>query len=263
MKKNHLLCLLSLFISSAYAVDDCRDELRNTHRENLHLMTQKIVYGPIKSIKSVSYASTPTGSPLDTKTLQMQFSTCSALESYQSESKWFLDKELNSSLKRTIQKNPTYEMVNIISFGQPIQSIEGKFTFEQDPSGKISTIKTHDQAGNDYTVSTTYKNGKIDSTKGFTEGVEVFYQYSYDDQGKLVSMVGNSGQDIRQFSYDTHGFFKQEIRKIKLNNEEVSTTIECLETDKFGNCLTEKLTNSRSNLPDTLIETFKYQYEYY
>ncbi|QKJ51218.1 hypothetical protein G9396_11390 [Providencia rettgeri] len=76
-------------------------------------------------------------------------------------------------------------------------------------------------------------------------------------------MVGNSGQDIRQFSYDTHGFFKQEIRKIKLNNEEVSTTIECLETDKFGNCLTEKLTNSRSNLPDTLIETFKYQYEYY
>ncbi|QKJ51219.1 hypothetical protein G9396_11395 [Providencia rettgeri] len=44
MKKNHLLCLLSLFISSAYAVDDCRDELRNTHRENLHLMTQKIVY---------------------------------------------------------------------------------------------------------------------------------------------------------------------------------------------------------------------------
>lgn len=62
MKKNHLLCLLSLFISSTYAVDDCRDELRNTHRENLHLMTQKIVYGPIKSIKSVSYTSAPTGS---------------------------------------------------------------------------------------------------------------------------------------------------------------------------------------------------------
>lgn len=119
MKKAVLLSLFSLLATSAYAAENCSDKQRNMHSDNLHLMTQKIVYGPVKTIKSVSYSSVPKGSSLDTKTIEMAFLPCGELESYQSESKWFLNGELNSSLKRTIQKKPAYEMVNLISLGHP------------------------------------------------------------------------------------------------------------------------------------------------
>ncbi|QWQ17909.1 RHS repeat domain-containing protein [Providencia rettgeri] len=263
MKKTVLLSLLTLLASSAYAVENCSDEQRNMHDDNLHLMTQKIVYGPIKTIKTVNYSSAHIGSSLDSKTLKMAFLPCGELESYQSESKWFLNGELNSSLKRTIQRKPTYQMVNLISLGQPVQNMESKFTFEQDPSGKISAVKTQDQAGKDYTVTAKYNNGKIDSTKGFSEGMEVFYQYSYDDQGRLAAIHGNSGRDTRQFTYDSDGFFQKETRTIKIDTDEITTIIECLETDKYGNCLTETVTNSHSSQSAPLIETFKYQYQYY
>ncbi|MEY0430896.1 hypothetical protein AB7V88_13955 [Providencia rettgeri] len=263
MKKTFLFPLLTLLASSAYAAENCSDEQRNMHRDNLHLMIQKIVYGPVKTIKSINYSSVPKGSSLDTKTIEMIFLPCGELESYQSESKWFLNGELFSSLKRTIQKKPVYTMVNLISFDQPAQNMESKFTFEQDSSGKISEIKTQDQAGKAYTVTAKYKNGKIDSTKGFSEGTEVFYQYSYDDQGRLATINGNSGRDTRQFTYDSDGFFQKETRAIKIDTDEITTVIECLETDKYGNCLTETVTNLHSSQPTPLIETFKYQYQYY
>lgn len=292
-----LISLLPFIMASAQASEICTDEQRSINAQNTYIMTDDILFGPVKSMQATHEMPENKDGKSDNGTKIIKFSDCGKLISYHWSAKrvvsasdsviYFIDGELTGH-------NP-YHITFASGFEAPSNTSHdsGGYFYSIDNNGKIikqqedittiskyysdedeNNVRSELSTNSDKKLSTSivnWKDGLIDTVTGETYGAKISFQYNYNSLKQLVSVIDtetNKPMDMyltnKKYSYDANGFIdKATVELLEKGKIENTTVTECLEKDPHGNCLTEIMTGTRSGFKSTQLRKTKYIYEYY
>lgn len=285
MKLETIIFLFLCTIGNATALDICTDEQKNINKQNILLMTEKTIFGQVKSIQETSFYIGNEKQASDITKIKL--SQCGKLIKYSTSpfSEVTSTEPISYSNKISLLSNDPYHIqyISILNLYDSIQHDIVDLVYYLDSSDKIvkinQEIKSKEKNKNKEEsidsiskriITINWNNELIQPITTNSKDASLLSQLIYNNNQitNIISTEKYPDNNIllnkKTYHYDSAGHINKIITTITENGELMTSTIKiCTRKDVYGNCLVSEIYVIEPGFEPKHTHTINSDYLYY